>query len=538
MRSLLSVLILCLVLVGFASAQLTWSGTWISTCNSTFSNSRNCYGGYLTLCTSGTNIYGTYSNLGQINGTTAGRTATGTWKEAGFTDNNSGGFYWQLNSDTDQIKFSGYYWYDSEPCVNITWNGRLFDPQVDETKCLPIESTTVPSIDGHWQAGVLNAGIDDLWICVSDDKAHFSASSFINPQGYQTYAYGRVFYDDGKVAQGSAFYQFGDQFYDAITYYILTGPDTLVTLNYQVDAVEDADLSYDTTAKEQITWTRVGRSSQDQCVAYRSLANINWEGVWTDTEGGGKFYTCVIDGVNGTKQVSGVYSEYGYVIGDLSEDGLNFIGNFSDSGNDGLTGTFNLTISDDGFSFSGYYSYADTPETLVAWNEQRLDVTDNYSSYCWLESTSLLFNASGSWLVDYYNNYLDLCINGTSVFASYEYGNESTPGYIEGTTQNGDSLQVTLYEETSTSLGIIRYTSEGLQLSVFNIPVVSPVYQPCVGNQQNANFGHEVGVLERSVYSVGDCKRNAYIKTGVFPVSSSASTILFSIFALVICLIL
>ena len=139
---LLPSFLLSLIFLSVVSAQLTWTGTWASTCNSTYSSSRNCYGGYLSICTEGTNIFGSYSNIGQFNGTTSGRIATGTWREAGYTDNVSGGFFWQLNSDTENVKFTGYYWFDSDPCTNYTWNGRLYDPQVDESKCLTVEPTT------------------------------------------------------------------------------------------------------------------------------------------------------------------------------------------------------------------------------------------------------------------------------------------------------------------------------------------------------------------------------------------------------------
>ena len=205
-------------------------------------------------------------------------------------------------------------------------------------------------------------------------------------------------------------------------------------MNYQVDSVEDADLSYDSTAKEQITWSRVGGVSDGDCNAYRNLAGINWEGAWTDSRNGnGRFYTCVIASQDGLK-VSGVYSEYGYVSGVISEDGYSLAGEFYESGADGPTGEFNITISADGNSFSGYYSFSDNLNNRFDWNEERVDVSDNQAANCWLESTSAVTTADGTWVVDFYGNFLDLCVDGTSFVASYEFGNSSEPGYIEGST--------------------------------------------------------------------------------------------------------
>ena len=334
----------------------------------------------MTLCVDGAHIFGSYSGIGQINGTVTNRIATGTWKEAGYTEEVSGGFYWQLNNDEVNVKFTGYYWYDSTPCdTSNTWNGRLYDPQIDESLCLPIEANQESSIGGHWTTGEKYTGIDDLWICVNGDT--FEASSNINPFNYTTYSYGRAFYANGKVAQGSGFYSFGDHFYNVINYMVLTGPNTLVTMDYDTTSTEFAPGTYDTVTHTQTTWKRSGGASQKECTQHRSLAPVTWQGAWTDTtHGTGSFYTCVIAGPNGSKLVSGVFSEYGWVIGTVSDDGYTLTGTFYESGANGAVGNFSLTMSENGQLFNGFYTLESDPTLSNTWVESRNDNTKQKTS--------------------------------------------------------------------------------------------------------------------------------------------------------------
>ena len=494
----------------------------------------------MTLCVDGAHIFGSYSGIGQINGTVTNRIATGTWKEAGYTEEVSGGFYWQLNNDEVNVKFTGYYWYDSTPCdTSNTWNGRLYDPQIDESLCLPIEANQESSIGGHWTTGEKYTGIDDLWICVNGDT--FEASSNINPFNYTTYSYGRAFYANGKVAQGSGFYSFGDHFYNVINYMVLTGPNTLVTMDYDTTSTEFAPGTYDTVTHTQTTWTRSGGASQKECTQHRSLAPVTWQGAWTDTtHGTGSFYTCVIAGPNGSKLVSGVFSEYGWVIGTVSDDGYTLTGTFYESGANGAVGNFSLTMSENGQLFNGFYTLESDPTLRNTWVESRIDITKDVTSKCWLED--VFFSVAGSWIVDqpgvYFYNYMDICIGSDGSFeASYEFANLSFPGYIYGTAYDATSVKGTFYEQQygdiTESVGIMRLTLNGLQFSTWNTPVPSEYFVPCVGSDPNPNFNHETYVLQRSTRTVGDCSRNKSLRDGDV-VESSNSVMLVPSLALIV----
>eukprot|EP01023_Acetabularia_acetabulum_P017844 TRINITY_DN1897_c0_g1_i9.p1 TRINITY_DN1897_c0_g1~~TRINITY_DN1897_c0_g1_i9.p1 ORF type:complete len:323 (-),score=38.76 TRINITY_DN1897_c0_g1_i9:119-1003(-) len=157
------------------------------------------------------------------------------------------------------------------------------------------------------------------------------------------------------------------------------------------------------------------------------------DSVWTDTEFGGSMYLC-IDG----DEVHGAYTEYGLVNGHV--DGDEIEGFWYEGGGDGdcLYGPFSWTISNNGNSFSGWWSCIEDDEQFD-WSESRTGGSSNTNT----RNCAVLAHDNdfaGSYLKVSNSSFsVDLCIDDDEYNGSYEYetGN-NFGGYEYGVVHQGD----------------------------------------------------------------------------------------------------
>jgi len=427
-----------------ADNQLSWIGVWEDVLAPDF------FGGNLNTCVVNNTIHGTYSEIGYIVGTLSGRQATGTWHEAGYTDSVSGGFLWQL--DSDNSNFKGYWWYDFAPCVQFTWQAKRKNGLSSADQCYPIATDSANTLAGYWQSGVEDFGLDNMYICLNNDiNATFVASYDLDPKGIHAFVWGRTF-EGGRAAAGTYYDNIPGE--EGIGLIKMTGPNEMVTFQYNVQNVDLASNSYNSPniKRKTIVWTRQGKASNSQCRTYQNQSlSVQFDGSWTDSRTGGRLHICTAGGAGW-----GVYGEAGYLDGTVN--GSVFQGRFYDAGNcNRCQGNFKISLDADRQTFTGTYQY-DVDAQATTWRETRVDVSEIAAGGCYplAGGSSTL---AGRWnLLTNANDVFDICL--------YPLTNDTNQGIFEGSfTING----VDGYSE-----GVWNQDGQGAQLN-FVVPEVGGV---------------------------------------------------------------
>jgi len=541
--SALAVILVALQAVHAVSNNGSWTGVWRNDARV------DDFGGLMTTCVDGTRLQGTFSAIGFVEGTTKGRNVTGTWKVGGYTDNVYGGFEWTLNADNKG--FTGYYWYNDEPCVFYNWNSTRLENLLN-AECQPLTTDTSLSIEGHWQAGNKDFGIDDLWICVNDkDASQFHGSYELDPRGIQAFVWGRTF-DRGVSAQGSYYDNKG---VEGMGIFKMTSKNTMVTYQYNVPFYADAFEDYysPNVNRRQLNWTRIDKSSESLCNRHKDQLTFSWDGAWTDVgySAASRFYVCTAD--DGTAW--GVYNDFGSVVGTIK--GNVFSGRFYDSGScSACQGNFTLTLDSTYQSFSGNYIYDDQPGTKFPWAETRIDASSEAVGGC----ATLAGGSStlqGRWKIDA-NNFLDICLTAANK-------NDSSSGKMEGSatfdgapvyltgvySQNGQLVQFNYKTETDVGVGSIRLTgTKTLIFTAWETPeegvFVPTNFQHCLSSsERNPAYdnGHVVQINTYDTTTTSSrCTRFSYLKNRDLdssnpPARSAASSIVAPLFEVVLALV-
>ena len=155
------------------------------------------------------------------------------------------------------------------------------------------------------------------------------------------------------------------------------------------------------------------------CVLLVSVNAQFTSSTWTDSVFGGIFTLCV----NGNT-ATGSYSNVGIIQGSIGNSGRSISGDFYDAGA-GLyectSGTFAITISSGGNSFTGSYTCADDDETYE-WDENLIGGGSSVSFVnCAFLSTSSSVDGSFSSLSNSVTTDIDICVDDDEYEASYSY---------------------------------------------------------------------------------------------------------------------
>lgn len=172
-------------------------------------------------------------------------------------------------------------------------------------------------------------------------------------------------------------------------------------------------------------------------------AQGSFVGQWTDTDEGGyglSTYVCVSG-----NQLFGFYSQVGVMRGSVS--GNTATGKWYEPGS-GLyennqtlpsTGTFSLTLADDGQSWSGTYSYPGVSLSLP-WNANRIDNLVPSNSQCWFAAEEV-DSMAGNWRFGETFWYLCDADGGDDLyFSTYSYTDNNVvvgTGFSQGLVQDG-----------------------------------------------------------------------------------------------------
>eukprot|EP00011_Vannellida_sp_DIVA3-517-6-12_P001110 CAMPEP_0114611690 /NCGR_PEP_ID=MMETSP0168-20121206/4246_1 /TAXON_ID=95228 ORGANISM="Vannella sp., Strain DIVA3 517/6/12" /NCGR_SAMPLE_ID=MMETSP0168 /ASSEMBLY_ACC=CAM_ASM_000044 /LENGTH=543 /DNA_ID=CAMNT_0001822671 /DNA_START=31 /DNA_END=1662 /DNA_ORIENTATION=+ len=532
--------LMCVLLVSSVAAQVNWNGEWAWRCSS---DTEKCFGGTVFTCSDGETIFGEYSGIGYFEGEIDGDIARGNWLEAGYNDNAQGSFTWQLNDDDDA--FAGEWWFGDEGCDRFRRDARRELSQADEAHCTPTYTVGDVSIAGHWQNGLALHGIDDLFICVDEDKDTYTASWNINVQGTDGYTVGRTF-NDHTILQGS-WWSGPDSTGVAETQGIelirLVAPDTILVMSYEGKSAYSLDdvETYDDFQKHSVSvYTRVG-TDNNNCRINSGLVHEDsrklWQGTFSDHSNGpdGRLYICVDE-----DEAVGIYSEYGFIDGVIADDN-SLSGRWVSSGIESNTqGDFHITLNRDATGFTGSFTI-DGVSGSFSWDEVRIDITDeNLPEECYIlvsgrSSLEGRFVTSGTQVVDF-------CVDkdAGTIVGSYEIGNSK--GTIEGSIfENGKSAQYVWNEELASGIGILRLTDDDLMYDLWwTDPLPDQFYTVCDSDEDDQRpipyfkDRHDVFEYHRDG-GFGDCLRN--FNPSESSSSSDASVITFSVVALATVLI-
>lgn len=282
------------------------------------------------------------------------------------------------------------------------------------------------------------------------------------------------------------------------------------------------------------------------CAYFTNIPKLSWTGSWFDTRyGNGKFYVCPDDNDN----ISGVYSELGWIEGEIRNDnedddesGDTISGIYYNSGarNDVDQGEFEISLTNHGHSFEGFYVVNDE---VVEWKQDRIDATGAFSDQCYTPDFSS--TVAGKW---YYGKHpsdiMDICVfNDGTIEMSYSYNNGDNHGYGIGYTSSTGphSIRTTWFEKHGDGIGMYRISSSGALTEFFwegyNLSF-DIEYDVCDDEEVNFPYWgqHSVNHL-RQMSPVQDriaCKRNRHLyDSAVFDVNSSDASAL-QIFSLVL----
>eukprot|EP01095_Lingulamoeba_sp_RSL-Kostka_P011767 TRINITY_DN456_c0_g1_i1.p1 TRINITY_DN456_c0_g1~~TRINITY_DN456_c0_g1_i1.p1 ORF type:complete len:571 (+),score=234.98 TRINITY_DN456_c0_g1_i1:117-1829(+) len=510
MKIILFCVFLIVAFVVSSNQQLSWEGEWDD-------NREDAAGGTLFTCVDGNKLQGTYSRIGYVVGDINGRVVNGNWYEAGFNELRTGGFRWTLNSE--DIGFSGEWWYEDTPCYKFEWDAFRLESSTDRTECGVIDLETTKSMEGHWETGTEGFGVDDLYICFDDDnnKEFAYGSYFINPVGYQGYFTGPT-HHDGKSGQITVWDSRRSS--ESIMIMKMVGEDELHTYQWNVENVSDAEGEYqDFSNTHTLTvWTRDSASSEDQCRQYENLSlMLPWTGVWTDSRNGvGRLYTC-----QNEDKVQGVYSELGYIDGTVSGKNNKLKGKWFQSGKGaGTSGDFEITPdSKDAFTFSGTYTIDGVPDKVFDWDENRLDYTDYEADQCYAV-TDKGFSLEGQWQFGpNAEDVMDICFDGSSNLEfSYTYFGQ--PGYGEGAIDlDGKAAHFDYFTSSVQGIGMFRLVNPTtMYFFNYNNPLglTGTPWKPCTTNTEiNFSFQENHDVIKLTYIAATNkqnCERNELLE--------------------------
>jgi len=539
-----SFILLFLISCCFAATS-DWQGAWSDNCPN------KCVGGILYLCVNGFDIEGTFSDIGHLTGTISrtGLTVTGKWVEAGFTDYTSGGFEWRMDVNTKQ--FTGEWWYDGFECVRFRWNSlKLNDLKGGEsTKCRQlISSAGSTALQGTYR----NQDNDFMYVCVDDNSDTVRASYVIDGQQYFTIgnlglknrvAMASTWYDGGSVSPNPA-----------IELLMLTGSGKLTQLFWNVPHSQSALSLYSQITLHSIgQWSLVSPTvTQADCdSSLGPLGNVttnldDWNGgVWLEDKYGGRLYTCS-DGLN----VWGTYAEIGWFVGKIDINSTTVTGVWYEAGSREVdSGTFEWDIAPSQIRFRGAYLINASTKPQTVWGATRLDVGSGFDNdQCWTLASSIsnqtilgswFYGPSTSdildcceWAGDYANDtYVTKLANitgYTGVECSYEKENGER-GYVLGYLHDdGQSMQNTWYEETTTGISFARMTDDAFSGSAPGDVLTQSwwrmtntdkfAFEPCSSDTTPSQlyFGDHVireyiRAPRRFVVDQSVCARNAYL---------------------------
>jgi hypothetical protein len=132
----LLVLVLCSIVLAQnpnndnAQQKRFWSGLWQDACPDDL-----CFGGQMSLCVVGDEVFGRYSDIGFLHGHIIDTHVKGEWYEAGYSQTSSGGFEWYPVDNTVDI-FSGSWWFNHRKCERYGWSSfRIDRNEPSDTEC-------------------------------------------------------------------------------------------------------------------------------------------------------------------------------------------------------------------------------------------------------------------------------------------------------------------------------------------------------------------------------------------------------------------
>ena len=424
------------------------------------------------------------------------------------------------------------------------------------------------SIKGIWTT----ANGDSLFICEQSND-YFVASGFLF--GNEVYITGQL-WEGESLASGNfwnnLYYNYDnnnnnnyknefeydnstDYYYDyssltqGITQmYINTNGDLILNI-WGVSIASEAINSFDDKEiHTTLTFSHEGNNSNFSCDSSEEMNQLSWSGVFTDEEFGGYFYLCPTANKN---SVQGIYSEIGWIEGNIRNKTL--FGNwFTAGGDENNRGDFSITLSNDGLSFSGYYTSDRGFQN--AWKGNRLDISsDQFIDRCFIipeddsendDGNDDDFSVEGRW---YYGkapgDSFDICLTGKNeVEVSYSYNGGNSVGYATGFVSEGKSIQLTWQEDNSNGVAIYRLISRNRLVESFwaNVEQAQEVnYAVCDDDELDVQYwglhsvNHLIRISDRANSDV--CGRYRFVD---FSSSSNSSLLSISLFTFLLSLFL
>jgi len=256
------------------------------------------------------------------------------------------------------------------------------------------------------------------------------------------------------------------------------------TVLYQiryVGASSPSDITAATSQAVVVQWQRSSITPQS-CSLQRVLYQQPWLGAWTDYEFGfGRLYVCQsLDG-----RLRGVFSELGWIEGQISPDGQNVTGRFYDAGDTHqVSGDFSWSLVDPSH-FIGQWSFDNSGHQYL-WNETRVSVVVPSASQCLYPDSSVVIGATtiaGTWRYDTSPtaDTLDICFSSDSTRfeASYNFNGGTSRGYITGFVREfGTALQgewhesglqgiLTIFLTSQNTIRMLRWNHGDIQASYY-----------------------------------------------------------------------
>jgi len=501
MKALTCVLFILVILGVFSSSCNALAGVWRDDCPD-----NQCYGGLMFICTVNDNqIYGRYSDIGFLSGVVYddGR-VEGIWFEAGYSQQNHGGFEWRLK-DGDGSSFTGSWWFSERKCDRFGWSSlKISETAPDFAECgVPINLQNERAFEGSWVGDV---GNNTLYFCADQyDYLHGSGELFnvdINVAG--------ISYVEGQVLTNSFWSDDGVQ---GIMLATVISPVDMVVSWWNVPVNE---LALNRFSEDNLHFADIFRRRdfagdlENACLANSNIGGLDWNGSWTDPRfGSGKFYVCENSNV-----AQGVFSELGWIEantdGDLMFGEIYFSGGRTNSD----AGIFQVQLTNNGHTFEGVF-VLNGGDDEVNWVANRIDATSFYSENCY--TTPQSGTVAGQWLYGKHpSDFMAICIENGIVEMSYSY-NGGDLGYGVGfTSATGSQMaRITWFEEDTSGIAMYRIQDDDSLVEFFwqRVGISFEVeYDICDEDEVNFDYWgrHSVNRLSRlsTEENILVCSRN------------------------------
>jgi len=516
------------------------SGTWRDDCND-----NQCYGGEMYLCVDEDDVvHGRYSDIGYLVGKVSDRKVEGYWFEAGYAQQNHGGFEWRF-SRSNHTEFTGSWWYAERHCDRFAWSSQQIDGTFPTLSMCgkPLFDKNEDNqflYEGLWAS---ETGETQIALC-HDQRGYFHGSGDLSGDAINIAG---ISYLSHQTLSASFWRSNGDLGIMLVN--VLSNVEIAVSwwnvkTNHEAVGRFDSDSSLHASVFLRRAEADATELS-DLCVMNEQIGGLDWTGSWFDRRfGDGFFFTCADD-----NSAQGIFSEVGWVEASREDDVI--FGEYYTFGArpDFDRGIFQLALTNHGHSFEGIYQ-VDGHERR--WTSDRADATDAYSDQCFPPAAG---SVEGEWTYGKHaGDFMSICISDGQVEMSYQY-NGKVVGYGLGYTSDSGphTIQVAWFEERANGIAMYRISENDELLEVFweGLDIAGELdFAFCHHNALDFQYWgrHSKNKLVR--YTSGsnevNCARNRYLMADeVFPlvkvpdVPSSASMLTHTLveFILIVCFV-